>query len=79
MDVGWSLGEPFKENDHYTRAIPAEDLKTVLLNSYDYLAIIKVEDTFVENYGHLFECVDDIQENSLFYVNKNSQLLEKCQ
>lgn len=79
MDIGWSLGEPFFEEDNFTLPIAADDLRTVLLNQYDYLAIFNVDQTFIDNYGCLFSNPSHIAEQSLFYINKDSGLLERCQ
>ena len=69
----WSIGLPFYEGDAWTWYIEPETLRTTLLESYDYLAVYHVNDYFLTEYASLFG--DEIQENALYRVDKDSGLL----
>lgn len=75
----WSIGVPFYEGDIYTQEKTAEQLKNELLNEdYDYLAILRTNDYFNENYSSLFAYPYDISGDSLYWVNKEDGLLYRC-
>lgn len=75
----WSLGGPFSEKDVWSVDLTAEQWMDMLQKDYDYVALYKVDDTFVANYGGLFEDPDTISSRSLYYVNKERGILEKCE
>lgn len=73
IDGYWSVGVPFYEGDAWTWYIEPENLRSLLLESYDYLAVYHVNDYFLTEYGSLFG--DEIQENALYRVDRDSGLL----
>lgn len=75
----WSIGEPFYEGDIWTRQITAEQWQEELLEDYDYVALYKVNDFFRSQFASLFAEAEDISENSVYRINKETGLLEKCQ
>ena len=74
----WSIGEPFYEGDTRTVYFTAEEWRTILLQEYDYLALFHINEYFIENYGEIFSDSAQIEDNTLFYVNKTTGYLEKC-
>lgn len=75
----WSIGEPFHEGDIWTKTITPEEWQDQLLAQYDYVALYKVNDYFLENFGCLFAQPENIEINALYRVNPESGLLEKCE
>lgn len=77
VDGNWSIGEPFYEGDVWTSTTTAEEWRELLVESYDYVALYKINDYFIENFASVFEEADDICENCVYKVNKETGLLEK--
>lgn len=75
----WSIGEPFYDGDIWTKRITPEEWQALLLAQYDYVALYKVNDYFLENYGSLFAEPDAIEVNTLYRVNRETGLLDKCE
>ena len=76
--VSWSIGEPFYEGDTRTVYFTAEEWRTILIQEYDYLALFRINDYFIEHYGEIFLDPAQIDDNTLFYINKTTGYLEKC-
>lgn len=73
-----SIGEPFYEGDIWTAEMTKEEWQEYYLSiDADYVALYRINDYFIENYGALFEEPDEIEENKVYRVNKNG-LLQKC-
>ncbi|NLK98189.1 MAG: hypothetical protein GX272_08980 [Epulopiscium sp.] len=78
--TGWSLGGPFYEGDIWYISISAEELMQKLIDEgYNYLAIYRANDYFIENYADIFVNADEIIDNSLYLVNKEAKILERCE
>lgn len=78
--AGWSLGGPFYDGDIWYISISADELMQQLVEGeYNYLAIYQANDYFIENYADLFESPAEIQDNSLYHVNKEAGVLERCE
>lgn len=77
-NFSWSIGEPFYEGDIWTREISAEQWQEELWAEYDYVALYRINDYFIQNFSYLFEEPEDIDENSVYKINKETKLLEKC-
>ncbi|NLK65034.1 MAG: hypothetical protein GX289_08060 [Tissierellia bacterium] len=78
--TGWSLGGPFYEGDIWYISISAEELMQKLIGKgCNYLAIYRANDYFIENYADIFVNADEIKDNSLYSVNKEEGLLERCE
>ena len=75
----WSIGKPFYEGDIWSRSITPQEWKNELLNGYDYVALYKVNDYFLQNFSELFLNRAEIEENTVYWLNKESGLLEKRQ
>lgn len=76
----WSIGEnPFYDNDVWTKGITAEQLQENLVQNFDYVALYRLNDYFYENYSVLFEDPAQIEENSVYLVDKHTGLLVFCQ
>ena len=79
LNVGYSLGGPSFEGDvWYTDILPSDYMDKIIEDSVSYVAVLKVEEDFVENYGELFENKDDIESNSLFKLDRSTRKLIRC-
>lgn len=76
---GWSLGDPYYENDVWTQKMTADQWAEILQRDYDYVALFNVDDGFIRDYGILFEDPGTICDDSLYYINKELGILEKCE
>ena len=79
LNVGWSLSATSNElyaGDQWTVKITAEEWREKL-KDYDYVMIYKTNATFREDYGSLFQNPEDIEDNTIFAVNHETDLLEK--
>lgn len=74
----WSIGEPFYDGDVITRTITVDEWQAELLEEYDYVAIYRLNDYFIEHFSSIFENPGDIAENTLFRVNTETGFLELC-
>jgi len=75
----WSLGEPYSDKDMWTVNLTADQWLEVLTKNYDYVALHKVDDSFISNYGKLFADPDSISSRSLYYIDKEMDMLVKCE
>lgn len=75
----WSIGLPFYKGDIWTEYISKNEFKNELINNYDYLLILQINDYFKEKYGDLFDDYNCINENSIYKVVKENGLLEYCE
>lgn len=75
----WSIGTPFFEGDMWTKEKTLEQWKQELTEGYDYVAIYRPNDYFIETFGSLFADPSQIGENTLFSLNRETGLLELCQ
>ena len=74
----WSMGEPFYEEDRWTRPVTLQEWMQILQSHYDYVALYCLNDYFYEHYSEAFENAEDISENTVYLVDKDSGLLIKC-
>jgi hypothetical protein len=73
------FGPPINEGDSWTVMLTAEEWRTLLLEkNYDYVAVYFVDDYFLERYSSLFVNPEEIQNNTLFRVNRETGMLERC-
>lgn len=75
----WSIGEPFFDGDIWTRRMTAEQWKTMLLQEYDYVALYRVNEYFVENFAEVFEDPASIGSQRLYLVDQETGLLKLCE
>lgn len=73
----WSIGEPFYEGDVWSQKMDVQDWSEILFERYDYVALYKINDYFVQHFGSLFENVEEIENNALYRVNREMGKLEK--
>ena len=79
VNVGWSLSARSKElypGDQWSVKITAEEWREQL-KDYDYVMIYKANDSFREDYGALFQNPADIEDNTIFAVNHETDLLDR--
>ena len=74
----WSIGELLYEGDYITMPITAEDWQSVLVEKFDYVALFRLNDYFYEHYSTVFASPEDIAEQEVYRVNKETGLLEWC-
>lgn len=72
----WSIGIPFYADDIYTYQISPEEWWEILDSRFDYVALFRVNDYFVENYGCFFRNPDEIKGNRLFRIDHEAGDLE---
>jgi len=75
---GYSLGQPLYDGDVWTRDVSVREWRDELFSNFDYVAISKVEDTFIKNYGALFANPEEIADQTLFFIDQETGLLKKC-
>lgn len=74
----WSLGTAASEADQWSREYSPQQWQEELVEKYDYVLIYRLNDQFVQNYGHLFENREDIREQGIYAVDRSSGLLKLC-
>ena len=77
-DGGWSIGKPFYDTDQWTVEMTPEQWQEILLDQYDYVAIYEVNDYFLATFGKLFSEPEAIETSTLYRVNRQTGLLDKC-
>ena len=73
-----SIGEAFYDGDIWTVEKNAEQWQEEIVNNADYVALYHLNDYFIENYAEVFENPEEIHENGLYQVNKETGLLTLC-
>lgn len=74
----WSIGGPYAEEDNWSVQLSCEEFWNRLEQSYQYLALYRTNDYFYENYGELFAEDTEIENNGLYFINRETGKLEKC-
>lgn len=75
----WSIGEPFYEGDVWTARVTPEEWQSTLLEQYDYVALYKINDYFLEHFAELFAEPAEIKVNTLYRVDRETRLLVRCE
>ncbi len=57
---------------------PEEWMNTLIEGNFDYVAIHSVDEALGRDFGQCFENVDDIQPDTIFYLDKDRRLLVRC-
>ena len=75
----WTIGSQSVDDvdNTWRMQMTADEWKAKLLSDYDYVALFRLNEDFFNDYSDLFNNPEDIEEESLFYVNKRTGLLEK--
>ncbi len=55
-----------------------ESMIEKLKENYDYAVTYMIDSDFVNDYGSLFEDINDIEDNSVYKIDKDTGLLKKC-
>ena len=71
----WSLGS---KGLPWMVDLSREQWKELLLEDYDYVAVYRLNEEFIQRYGSLFENPGDIRENTLFRVDHQREMLVLC-
>lgn len=73
-----SIGKPFYDGDIWTAEKTAEEWQEELKSNADYVALYHLNDYFMEEFSEVFENAEDIHENGVYKVDKESGLLTLC-
>lgn len=65
----WSLGKPYSADDQWTANISVGEWAK-RLKGYSYVYLFNVDDRFINDYGQLFENINDIKNKNLYSVRK---------
>lgn len=76
-DGNWSIGEPFYAGDVWTKTITAKEWQNLLVEEYDMVALYELNDYFLEEFAGIFANPEDVAENTVYRVNKETKLLER--
>lgn len=75
-----NIKEKVKDDDQFAIKYSVDEWSNDLFNgNCGYVAIYRVNDEFIEDYGSLFENIEDISDNTLFKVNKDTKTLTLCE
>lgn len=74
----YSIGEPFYENDIWTKEKTVEEWRNELVENYDYVALYSLNSYFYTHYYQLFEDPDHIYNNRIYAVDKKWGVLVAC-
>ena len=77
IDEGWFMSA--ESTDWYMSDKNAAQLRQLLLDNYDYVALYMLDDYFYATFSSLFTNPEDIGENCVYKINKESGLLELCE
>ena len=75
----YSIGEPFYENDIWTKEKTAKEWQKELVENYDYVALYNLNTYFYTHYYYLFEDPDHIYNNHIYAVDKTWGVLVACE
>lgn len=74
-----SMGQPFYEGDIWTVEKTPKQWREELKSNVDYVAIYHLNEYFMENYSEVFEKPEEIRENGIYKVNKETGTLSLCE
>lgn len=74
-DTWYGLGTPGADNKGN---LSAEAWQSQLIESFDYVVLYSVNESFASEYGSLFEDPNSIQNSGIYSIDKSSGLLTKC-
>lgn len=73
----WSIGKPYNKEDIWTRNYSqTEWMNKLIEEEYDYVYIYKADNQFISQYAELFITTEDIDEQTLFIVDKKIKKLK---
>lgn len=75
----WSLQTPAEQETEWEQLlINPEDWENMLFAEYDYVALYKINDSFIQTYGNIFPDLKTDAAQALYYIDKEGhQLLIK--
>ncbi len=71
--------EKYYDSDIWSREVELEVWQQELIENYDYVALFRVNNYFVDTYRELFEDYDLIQNSTVFKINKETGMLQSIQ
>ena len=74
ISVGSALGHSLNHEE-----VSAEAWMDALMESYDYVALCQLDETFAESYGSLFEHPEEITDHALYRLDRQKGLLSRVQ
>lgn len=79
-DGYWSIGIPYDDEDGYTVKIKPEEWKDLLIKgNYDYVYLYDVDGVFREYFASCFKDPTNINDETLYYVDKQTGMLSLCE
>ncbi|MDD6095343.1 MAG: hypothetical protein PUC29_06340 [Clostridia bacterium] len=75
----FSFGKSSDELHEFTKDISASEWLDMLMNNYDYVALYRIDEYFIETYGDLFLNKSEIRNNSVYRVDKTDRVLVRCE
>lgn len=78
VDGDYSLEANLKEDDDISTKMSSSEWKE-LLKDYDYVLLYSLDDSFLRDYSILFENPKDIEDRTLFKVDKSKGMLSLCE
>lgn len=75
-DISSSIGIPFYDGDIWTAQIDVYTWLDILKSNYDYVALLKTNDYFVDCFSEAFYDPELISDHTVFKVDKSNGMLE---
>lgn len=72
LRIDSSFGPPIDEDD-WSKEISVEDWEKILRSDYTYVYLFVVDQYFKENYADLFDNPEEIQNDTLFVIDKSGE------
>jgi hypothetical protein len=69
--IPFSIGTPSSEQDIWTDPKMTIDKWDSALSEYDYVIVFKSTETFIKEYGDLFEDPSTLNEQGIYRIEKN--------
>ena len=69
---GYSIGKPYYEGDVWSSDISPEELMDQWTERYDYVAVLRSNETLAENYSGLFD--GEIRDSTLYRIDREARI-----
>ena len=66
----WSIGKPYSDKDQWTVNLSVKEWSKTL-KGYTYVYLYKIDDQFISTYGKLFSNSNEINNRTMYQVEKN--------
>ena len=76
-NFSWSIGSSYYDGDIWTKRIDTKTWINQLIDeNYEYVYLFNVDNQFIDEFGVLFDSIENVKNNSLFRINYDKMLLE---